>query len=236
MCLSVPFFICSCCRCAVTSWSVCVTWAGLERTVTPRLLSVILWWDRLPQSQVEMLTLSLPAAPDHTSIYVLFSVLFCFLSFIPLYTLPMPPSLSVFFIIPLLHQSTHVNMFDISSFLFVFLLIVSFLFVLASCWAHVCSLKPAAFVFTEPCMSFFLFVIIFTLILCRQADVFDGVTWGQIWVLFSLYLSCLWCHFLVLFLSHPHLGQLIPTITEFKKKKQKKLFLIVFPNGNLLLM
>lgn len=41
---------------------------------------------------------------------------------------------------------------------------------------HVCSLKPAAFVFTEPCMSFFLFVIIFTLILCRQADVFDGVT------------------------------------------------------------
>lgn len=49
---------------------------------------------------------------------------------------------------------------------------------------HVCSLKPAAFVFTEPCMSSFLFFIIFTLILCRQADVFDGVTWGQIWVPF----------------------------------------------------
>lgn len=49
-----------------------------------------------------------------------------------------------------------------------------------------------------------LFVIIFTLILCWQADVFDGVTWGQTWVPFSLYLSCLWCHFLVLFLSHPN--------------------------------
>lgn len=43
---------------------------------------------------------------------------------------------------------------------------------------------PIAFVFTEPCMSFFLFVIIFTLILCKQADVFDGVIWGQIWVPF----------------------------------------------------
>lgn len=49
-------------------------------------------------------------------------------------------------------------------------------------WTHPCSFKSAAFVFTEPCTSFFSFVIIFTLILCWQAHVFDGVTWGQILV------------------------------------------------------
>lgn len=51
--------LCSHCRCAVASWSVCVTWAGQERTVTPRLLSVIWWSDPQPQFQVQMSTLSL---------------------------------------------------------------------------------------------------------------------------------------------------------------------------------
>lgn len=40
------------------SSSVCVTWAGPERTATPRPLSVLSWWDPLPPSQVELLTLS----------------------------------------------------------------------------------------------------------------------------------------------------------------------------------
>lgn len=38
---------------------MCVIWAGQERTVTPRLPSVISWWDPPPQFQVETGTLPL---------------------------------------------------------------------------------------------------------------------------------------------------------------------------------
>lgn len=46
-----------CCRCAVMSWSVCVTWAGPEKTVTPRLRSVTSWLDQRPPFQVWTWTL-----------------------------------------------------------------------------------------------------------------------------------------------------------------------------------
>lgn len=61
---------------------------------------------------------------------------------------------------------------------FVFLFLHAFLMISASVLRSLtsCALSPAALtVFTEPCMSFFSFVLFFTLILCRQADVFDGV-------------------------------------------------------------
>lgn len=45
------------CRCAATSWSVCVTWAGQERAVTPRPPAATWWWDPLPRFQVETRTL-----------------------------------------------------------------------------------------------------------------------------------------------------------------------------------
>ncbi len=64
----------SCCRCAVVSWSVCVTWAGQERTVTPRLLSVTLWWDPRPQFQVKIVDAPIICFPLSTSLHFSFPV------------------------------------------------------------------------------------------------------------------------------------------------------------------
>lgn len=52
-------------------------------------------------------------------------------------------------------------------------------------------------------MSVFL-LLFFTLILCQQADVFDGVTWGQIWVHFHCICPVFDVHSWFLFLSHPN--------------------------------
>lgn len=149
---------------------MCVTWAGPETTVTPRPLSVFLWWDQLPQSQVQTLfVLSIHFSPNLSSSAPLLCRLFSLL-FTSVFVETLSTTSSF------VSSGTTINPIHVDvEYLKNFRVSVSSLFSFL-CWLHVCILKPAAFVFTEPCMSFFLFVIIFTLILCRQADVFDGVT------------------------------------------------------------
>lgn len=157
---------------------MCVTWAGQERTVTPRLLAVILWWDPRPQFQVKMINTFTVHFPFSAPFFILhfLSIQYSLLSIVvPLHTSPLLISFSSSFIMPPIPKC-YVEYLQLL-FCFVFAFFVAFFIYLSFCiLVHVCSLKPAALVFTEPCMSFFLFVIIFTLILCRQADVFDGVT------------------------------------------------------------
>lgn len=169
-----------CCRCAAMSWSVCVTWAGQETTVTPRLPWVIWWLDPLPQSQVAMLApytfTALSSSQDICTALLFFTIHLC---------LQLPPLLSLLSALPLRScplTNTLCWLFQNVSLLFLHAFLMIFSFSAGFMSAH--SNQLHSLFFTEPCTSFFLFVIFFTLILCRQADVFDGVTWGQIWVPF----------------------------------------------------
>lgn len=167
------------------SWSVCVTWAGQERTVTPRLLSVILWWDPLLQFQVEMYTCCHYLLPLYSPLFIshFLHLFFIFHSSLLYLSTLSTSSLSVFLLksLPL----TDV-MLNISSFSF-----VAFLVILASVLGSRLLIKTSCI-----CIHWTMHVILFV---CHYFHTHSLSTGWCLWrsylrsdlSSFSLYLSCL---------------------------------------------